>query len=102
MSVMLSQPETQILTVSQPAPQPPVRIISPAADELMEYAIQVHDYCVDHAMPVPQAVRDMYPCLYDALDHGDDVYIGIIHDFFYIVAQDAVYGQPVWKQRRIE
>jgi len=102
MSVNVLSPENETLTVSQPSPQPPVRIISPAAGALMEYAIQVHDYCVDHAMSVPQAVKDMYPCLYDALDHGDDVYIGIIHDFFYIVAQDAVYGQPVWKQRVIE
>lgn len=53
-------------------------------------------------MEVPQAVQDLYPCLYDALDYGDDRYIEIMHDFFYIVAQDAVYGQPVWKQRVIE
>lgn len=92
---------TEIKPEVSPA-QPATRILSPAAGELIEYAIKVHDYCVDHHIEVPQAVKDMHPCLYDALDHGDDRYIEIMHDFFYIVAQDAVYGQPVWKQRVIE
>jgi hypothetical protein len=79
-------------TKSQPKPL----VITPAAGALTEAVIEAIDYCAAKGRPVPIPVQLMFPCIQDALDSHDDVWIEEIHTYFGIVVSGCVLGEHVW------
>lgn len=76
-------------TITHPAVQLPAPPMSPIRGELLSLVIAIKDHYHATFTREPEAVRQMFLCVRDALDSWDDAYMHKMYFFLSVVAEDC-------------